>query len=365
MTFSSASTLDRISLYLGTCSKIWIGIYLSFCAVVSLKSLMLHVAAIGLLLCLLSYFRLPASDPKEVFKLLGRDPLNLDGSPSRTISRGVLGLIAHRAAPLDAPENSIEAVKKAKKAGAKTIHCNLTFTSDGIAVALRPRDLKELQKDMDKSSPHDLTYKQIQDKLDIAINHPLSDEFSPAKVAKIEDFVDVCLAEDLKVMIDVSLPSNLSLEVVVDYVTTLFSKNPDLYSKAIVMSHWPHILFGLRQKEPKIVTGLAWTPTLLQKTFPRSFSTSIFYLSKLGDKLLSWSIHEFLWYFLGVALIVVDKNEITLPYVQSWRSKGIRVIASPVNRSLERLYFEKQLRLTCMADTMDEIGIDQILQDDQ
>ena len=264
MTFSSASTLDRISLYLGTCSKIWIGIYLSFCAVVSLKSLMLHVAAIGLLLCLLSYFRLPASDPKEVFKLLGRDPLNLDGSPSRTISRGVLGLIAHRAAPLDAPENSIEAVKKAKKAGAKTIHCNLTFTSDGIAVALRPRDLKELQKDMDKSSPHDLTYKQIQDKLDIAINHPLSgkkirqmefyikitifflflDEFSPAKVAKIEEFINVCLAEDLKVMIDVSLPSNLSLEVVVDYVTTLFSKNPDLYSKAIVMSHWPHILFG-------------------------------------------------------------------------------------------------------------------------
>ena len=63
-------------------------------------------------------------------------------------------------------------------------------------------------------------------------------------MVKIEEFVDVCLAEDLKVMIDVSLPSNLSLEVVVDYVTTLFSKNPDLYSKAVVMSHWPHILFG-------------------------------------------------------------------------------------------------------------------------
>ena len=64
-------------------------------------------------------------------------------------------------------------------------------------------------------------------------------------MVKIEEFVNVCLAEDLKVMIDVSLPSNLSLEVVVDYVTTLFSKNPDLYSKAVVMSHWPHILFGI------------------------------------------------------------------------------------------------------------------------
>ena len=182
-------------------------------------------------------------------------------------------------------------------------------------------------------------------------------------MAKIEEFVDVCLAEDLKIMIDVSLPTNVSLEIAVDYLINLFGKQTDLYSKAVVISHWPHILYKIREKEPKILTGLAWTPTLLQKTFPRSFSTSIFYLSKIGDKLLSWAIHEFLWYFLGVALILVDKNEITLPYVQKWRSKGIRVIASPVNRSLERLYFEKQLRLTCMADTMDEIGIEQILQD--
>ena len=195
---ASASTLDRISLYLGTCSKLWLGVYLAFCALVSLKSLMLHVAAIGLLLCLLSYFRLPASDPSAVFKLLGRDPLNLDGSPSRTISRGVLGLIAHRAAPLDAPENSLEAIKKAKKAGAKTIHCNLTFTSDGIAVALRPSDLKELQKNMDKCAS-DLTYKEIQDQLDLATNHPLRDEFSPSKVAKIEDLINLCKSEDLKV----------------------------------------------------------------------------------------------------------------------------------------------------------------------
>ena len=61
--------------------------------------------------------------------------------------------------------------------------------------------------------------------------------------------------------------------------------------------------------------------------------------------------------------MVVDKDQINAPYMQKWRSKGIRVITSPVNRSLERLYFEKQLRLTCMADTMDEIGIDKLLED--
>ena len=61
--------------------------------------------------------------------------------------------------------------------------------------------------------------------------------------------------------------------------------------------------------------------------------------------------------------MVVDKDQINAPYMQKWRSKGIRVITSPVNKSLERLYFEKQLKITCMADTMDEIGIDKLLED--
>ena len=97
--------------------------------------------------------------------------------------------------------------------------------------------------------------------------------------------------------------------------------------------------------------------------FYRSFSLPLYYLSCLGDRVLGWAVHDFLWYFLGLAVMVVDKDQINAPYMQKWRSKGIRVITSPVNRSLERLYFEKQLRLTCMADTMDEIGIDKLLED--
>ena len=93
---ATASTLDRLSLYLGTCLRLWIGIYLFFCLLVSIKCFMFHVTFIGLFLCVLSYFRLPASEPSESFKILGRDPLNLDGSPSRLTSRGVLGLIGKK-----------------------------------------------------------------------------------------------------------------------------------------------------------------------------------------------------------------------------------------------------------------------------
>ena len=92
---ATASTLDRLSLYLGTCTRLWIGLYLIFCLIASIKCFMFHVMFIGLFLCVLSYFRLPASEPSEAFKVFGRDPLNLDGSPSRTTSRGVLGLIGN------------------------------------------------------------------------------------------------------------------------------------------------------------------------------------------------------------------------------------------------------------------------------
>ncbi len=364
---ASASTLDRLSLYLGTCCRLWLGLYLAFCCIVSVKCMMLHVAMVGFLLCLLSYFRLPACEPSEVFRILGRDPLNFDGSPSRQQARGVLGLIAHRAAPLDAPENSIEAVKKAKKAGAKTVHLNVSFTSDAVAIALRPNHIKDLTSKSCKISGDqckDLAYKDLEQSLDLAAMHALKDSFSPCRVSKIEDLVDFCLAEDLKIFLDVSLNEHLSLDMMSDFFANhLFAKKTGLYSKAVVVSSWPQIIFAIRQKDPRIVCGLNWSPDLLRATFPKSRSIGLFYLATFGDFILSWAVHDFLWYFLGLSLVVVDKKQINAPYVQKWRSKGIRVIASPVNKSLERLYFEKQLKLTCMADTMDEIGVEKLLEE--
>lgn len=359
-----SSTLDKLALYLATCCRFWIGLYLLATALLSIKYLMFHVAIVGLLLCVLSYFRLPAPEASEVHRLLGRDPLNYDGSPSRDTCRGVLGLIAHRAAPLDAPENSLEAVKKAKKAGAKSIHVNLSFTSDGIAICCRPHNLQELGCAKGHNLA-DMTFEDCKSSLDLAALHPLKDEYSPCRPVKAEDLVTLCLEEDLKLFLEVSCPTaNLSLELVSDYVVTeLFGKKSGLHSKAIVISSWPQVIFALRQKDPRIICGLHWSPDLLEKTFPKSYSIALNHVAKIGDLLLTWAVHDFLWYFLGLSIMVVDKKQITAPYVQKWRSKGIRVISSPVNKSLERLYFEKHLKITCMADTMDEIGVNKLLEE--
>ena len=74
-----------------------------------------------------------------------------------------------------------------------------------------------------------------------------------------------------------------------------------------------------------------------------------------------WSTVQFL--LSGIAFVIIDKDEIHAPYIHKWRLKGIRVISNSVNKSLERLYFEKHLRISCMADTMDEIGIEKLLED--
>ena len=91
-----------------------------------------QVTVVGLLLSALSYFRLPPPDPSDAFKILGCDPRNLDGTPSKT--RGALGLIAHRGAGLDAPENTLESLRLCKKNGAKCVEFDVALTADNVPV---------------------------------------------------------------------------------------------------------------------------------------------------------------------------------------------------------------------------------------
>lgn len=136
---SAATTTGQLMLYLETCSKAWVVAYLAFCLAIAPFFLVLHVMAVGLLLCLVTYFRLPPPEPANAFQILGQDPRNIDGTPSKT--RSALGLIAHRGACLDAPENSLEAVRLAHKNGAKSVEFDVQATADGHLVVFHDDDV--------------------------------------------------------------------------------------------------------------------------------------------------------------------------------------------------------------------------------
>lgn len=360
---STGSTVDRLCLYLSTCVKSWLLLYLSFCLLSSLSLLTVHIAVVGLFLCILSYLRCPPPDPSDTFRVLGCDPRNLDGSPSR--SRGVLGLIAHRGCGLDAPENSMEAVQKVALRGGRCVHLNVCFTLDNQAVVISPGSLAPLcGSEGDAAS---LTLAELQ-KLDLASTHVLKDQYSPPVAAVtaecFADFLDT-EAKNMKVIWEFDLHERCSVEEVVNFIVDgLFKAHPGMYSRAMVVSRWPQLIYGLRQREAKIVCGLSWRPGQVADMNPRSKSTMRHHMAIVTDWLLEWAVHEFLWYFLGLAAVCVDKQVLTSAYVQKWRARGIRVIAQTVNNSAERIYIEKCLRVTCMSDTLDEIALQKLLHED-
>ena len=95
----------------------------------------------------------------------------------------------------------------------------------------------------------------------MASNHPLKDEFSPTYPPKIEEVLETIQNEDLKLILDVALPYPMSLEILVDYIINeIFAanhvKNKNLYSKVVLTSSWPHVIYAIRQRNPRIVSGL-------------------------------------------------------------------------------------------------------------
>jgi hypothetical protein len=49
--------------------------------------------------------------------------------------------------------------------------------------------------------------------------------------------------------------------------------------------------------------------------------------------------------------------------LQRWRERGVRLIAFTVNNSIERAYLERCLRVSCVADSMDEIPIESVVKE--
>ena len=360
---TTANMASQLYLYLSTCSKAWLCIYLFFCVLMALTAPMLHVMIVGLFLCFVSYFRLPPPDPADAFKILGCDPRNLDGTPSKT--RGALGLIAHRAACLDAPENSIEAVRLAKKNGAKCIEFDVQLTADGQAVIFHDDEVDRVTNGTGEISK--MTLKQVR-ALDLAAKHVLKDQFTPCRIPTLEEFVEECLKLDLKMIID--LKPLMSVENTCEIITDLYKKKPKLYTTAMTSSFHPHLLYAIRQKDPKICCSMAYRPSFyayknysgVSKEMARRYSSPLqHHLAIVADYVTEWVFHECMWYFLGLSAVLVIKDVLTSSYVQKWRERGVRLIAWTVNNSLERVYLERVLHITVMSDTMDEIGIEEIL----
>ena len=184
--------ISELGVYLFSSSRIWLALYI--CCVLPLSlltGLTLHLMVLGLLICALAYVKLPSPSPERVAAVLG--------SLHHSTPAEAGPVVAHRAACLDAPENSLEAIRLAAKNGAKWIEFDVSFTSDQQAVAFHDHTVNRVTTGTGNIDSFSLA--QLAS-LDLAIKHPLSASFSQCKIPTVDQFVAECLRLDIKMIID-------------------------------------------------------------------------------------------------------------------------------------------------------------------
>ena len=267
---------------------------------------------------------------------------------------------------MDAPENTLAALRVSKKKGAKCVEFDVSFTSDNVAVVFHDDDLERITGKSGKITQ--ITFAELRKLNATPRDHLFKEDFPEEKVPTVDEFVDLCLELDLKMIIDVKTwtQPELTSKVILD----LFKKRPEMYSKAIVSSFFPHLVYLIRRNDPKVIAAMAWRPAFItyegcKSDSRRRFSSLPLHLAALlADVLLKWALHDFLWHFIGLSAVLIEKDSLTGGYLQQWREKGIRVIAWTVNNSLQKIYLSNHMRCTILSDSMDFVPIEEFVQND-
>jgi len=337
------------------CCQAWAVLYLAINLLTT--SWALHFIAIGLLLCLVSYLRLPPPSPVLAAEILGPPPNSSDDSE-------VCWEVAHRAACLDAPENSLEAVRLAAANGAKWVEFDVSFTSDGTAVAFHDDTVDRITDG--EGAVTSLTFSQLS-KLDLAIKHPLSANYKGVRIPKVEDFVAECLRLNMKVIID--LKSWESPEETVNLISSLYRQMPALRTSALVTSFFPQLLYKLRSTDPDIVCSLSTRPYFLSSSVyegtdaglrPR-FTGVAQYAARAADVLTPWLLHNVIWWMVGLSAVLVHKAMVSRQFVLDWKRRGVRVMAWTVNSPLEKATMRHLMGVQVLTDTLDRVPLERWL----
>jgi len=347
---NTASPLSDILFYLTVCGKCWLVIYVAMVLINStLTSLTLHIMAIGLLICVMAALKLPSPDKDLVRAVLGEDMRIED-------QENAAWRVAHRAACLDGPENSLEAIRLAAKNGAKWVEFDVSFSSDLSAVAFHDDILDRVTT---ASGPvNSLTYTQLT-KLDLATKHPLSASFNNVRIPRVEDFVSECISLNLKMIIDLKtwdLPDET-----VNLILSLHKKFPALKKNSIITSFFPNLLYKLRSSDPQIVTAVSTRPYFLSLATwegvsvgqrPR-FSGIKQWVAMFIDMLYTPLLEQVLWWMVGISAVLVHRAVVTREYVDMWKRKGVRVMAWTVNCPIEKQFMRKVLGVQVLTDTLE------------
>ena len=229
--------------------------------------------------------------------------------------------IAHRCGGLDAPENSVEAVRLAAEHGARWVELDISFSKDGVAVAFHDSRMERLT-----GLTGDITsfpYSQLAGE-DLALKHNSSTQ-GPVAIPRVEQVLEEAARHGLKVILDLktwSCPGQT-----VELVLQLYRDFPWLETRGMVTTFYPHLTYLLRRRQPTIVTAVS-----VHRRWPQ--------VLELG-----------LWRLLGFSAVLASKELVTEQLRDFWQEREVRLMAWTVNDEQEKRSM-KEMRIQILTDTV-------------
>lgn len=165
------------------------------------------------------------------------------------------GLLAHRGASLQFPENTIEALRAAAQMGATFVETDVQFTRDNKLVMIHDRKLDRTTTGTGHVALSDLS--QIKE---LDAGSWKSPDFAGLKVPTLQEYLDCVLELGLGLQLELKdLPGREDhlVDLIVAEVTSYL---PDLGEKFFVSSFSERCLRGLAEKLPDLKRAIAIAP---------------------------------------------------------------------------------------------------------
>nr|CAD7437935.1 unnamed protein product [Timema bartmani] len=297
---------------------------------------------------LIHFAKVPAPSASIVEEILGKDLYYEEVSEDQDeiTHRYSMKVVAHRGAGLDAPENSISALK---------LSALVSFLRTCTGRATHPLYC------LDRSTVHVL--EAVRDELtsihsakENSCLYWLAERYKGERIPLFEEVIIECLKMDFRLFIDIK--SDLQ---VVETILDAYNRYPELYKRAIVSSFDPLVIYLIRRANPGIVCSLAYRPHFFSyesyngtvgASRPRYKNLFKHLAAQWLDVVHGWLLEHIHYYLLGLSAILLQKDIVNMHVVSHWRDRGLRVIPWTVNLPLEKQFFSRVLKLTYMTDTL-------------
>uniref|UniRef100_A0A0N5C4Z2 GP-PDE domain-containing protein n=1 Tax=Strongyloides papillosus TaxID=174720 RepID=A0A0N5C4Z2_STREA len=232
-----------------------------------------------------------------------------------------LKIVGHRGSNEKAPENTIAAFLEAYDVGADGIEFDVTLSNDKIPVIIHDDTLDRTCNATGRVENFNVSYLKTLDCGIVKIND--SEKHNIHRIPLLDEVVKLSKKRNMKMIFDIKDYS----DDMIDQLSSIFEKE-NIYQLGMVSSFFPQVIYKLKRKNPRIITGYTWGAG--------DFSTTKHYgnftfLDRTLDYINVIGAHSFLGKFLGANILLTKGDDITPYYVKQQKFLGLRIGSWTIN----------------------------------